>query len=418
MKGRLLFGVGVLGVTLAVNPESGQSSCPGDGSTKSETCTAPGEASGLPPDAMIFWDDEFWTSDFKLRELQGQDAANLSVRLEEIEAEVKIQEAAKLMQWNAAVSANPLSGKILHDCLIVSLKQNFTKGQNGTEQALGWGYDINIDWGSHEVQNHFKGKTDVYIFSHGWLASMDFGPDHPSSPLNTKDGLYPRMTRSLAGAGQEAANTAYVCIVWPSGGGSTSLVDKTVQIATFWQMRQRALAVGTSAGGQLLRDLHKHLPVAVHAKLHLVGHSFGCAVLSAAVRDSKLSVTSLVLLQAAISSRAFSRHKDIERQAWLESDPTPEAFTEVPKLVSQALVVISSKRDDALPWYRKATKLSDFWKPGDQRRALGLEGPYHDKKGDWQVQWLTQSYDMLFHHKHMAYVAFPFIDQCKSTIFD
>ncbi|KAG5192758.1 hypothetical protein JKP88DRAFT_242636 [Tribonema minus] len=213
---------------------------------------------------------------------------------------VRLLTAAHALQVAAASSA--LSGKILHDCLNVSVKQNFTvtKGQNGTEQ--GWGYDINIDWKSHEVQNHFKGKTDVYIFSHGWLASMDFGPDHPSSPLNTKDGLFPRMMRSLAGAGQEAATTAYVCINWPSGGGSTNVL----QYKSFWHMRQRAVAVGTSAGGQLLRDLHEHLPAAVHeAKLHLVGHSFGCAVLSAAVRDSNLElpVTSLVLLQAAMSPR-------------------------------------------------------------------------------------------------------------------
>ena len=79
-----------------------------------------------------------------------------------------------------------------------------------------------------------------------------------------------------------------------------------LRIFTVWKMKDRAGKVGSSGVSQLLRDLVSAAPV---AKVHLVGHSFGCKLLLSALAvgpELVRPVTSALLLQPAVSCYCFS----------------------------------------------------------------------------------------------------------------
>ncbi len=73
---------------------------------------------------------------------------------------------------------------------------------------------------------------------------------------------------------------------------------------SYWQMKKRARDIGETSGLNLLNKLQK---IATEtARFHLIGHSFGCIVVSAIVagkKDSQLvrPIDSLVLIQGALS---------------------------------------------------------------------------------------------------------------------
>jgi hypothetical protein len=81
-----------------------------------------------------------------------------------------------------------------------------------------------------------------------------------------------------------------------------------LRMLTFWQMKRRAKDFGESGAAALLDDLQEAAP---HARFHLMGHSFGCIVTSAAVtgpprrRTPRRPVASLVLAQGALSLWSF-----------------------------------------------------------------------------------------------------------------
>lgn len=103
-----------------------------------------------------------------------------------------------------------------------------------------------------------------------------------------------------------------------SGGkvlGGGGLLDKLkglivvpMQQLSFWKMKDRARAVGESGGHALLASL---MSVAPETRFHLMGHSFGCIVVSATVAgkpgDVALprGVDSLFLVQGALSLWSF-----------------------------------------------------------------------------------------------------------------
>jgi hypothetical protein len=79
---------------------------------------------------------------------------------------------------------------------------------------------------------------------------------------------------------------------------------------SFWQMKGRARSIGESGAGKLLRRLET-LAADRDVRFHLMGHSFGCIVVSAAVNgaagDSPLPkpVHSMLLAQGAVSLWAY-----------------------------------------------------------------------------------------------------------------
>ncbi|MBD1853163.1 hypothetical protein H6F87_24785 [Cyanobacteria bacterium FACHB-502] len=74
---------------------------------------------------------------------------------------------------------------------------------------------------------------------------------------------------------------------------------------SYWKMKERARQIGETGGAQLLQSLQSATSEAV--RFHLVGHSFGCIVMSASLAGAKGNgqlvrpVNSLSLIQGAVS---------------------------------------------------------------------------------------------------------------------
>jgi hypothetical protein len=90
--------------------------------------------------------------------------------------------------------------------------------------------------------------------------------------------------------------------------GSTSLggLLAPLRVLTFWQMKRRARDVGAGGVATLLTRLQNAAP---GARFHLMGHSFGCIVVTSAVAGAgpgeRRPVSSLALVQGAMSLWSF-----------------------------------------------------------------------------------------------------------------
>lgn len=92
----------------------------------------------------------------------------------------------------------------------------------------------------------------------------------------------------------------------PGVGGMLSVLRQL----SFWKMKDRARKFGESGAGDLLRDL-QGLAAGRDVQFHLMGHSFGCIAMSAAVAGAggnaplAKPVDSLFLVQGALSLWAY-----------------------------------------------------------------------------------------------------------------
>ncbi len=83
-------------------------------------------------------------------------------------------------------------------------------------------------------------------------------------------------------------------------------IQDALQLYTYFQMKQRAGIVGASGVRQLIARLQKEFP---QARVHLIGHSFGCKVVLSALADKEAlprPVDTVVLLQGAVSFQCFA----------------------------------------------------------------------------------------------------------------
>jgi hypothetical protein len=81
-------------------------------------------------------------------------------------------------------------------------------------------------------------------------------------------------------------------------------IEQALQLYTYWQMKKRAGIEGKNGVNGVIARLQKAFP---QASVHLIGHSFGCKVMLAALTaDLPRPVDSVVLLQGAVSFQAFA----------------------------------------------------------------------------------------------------------------
>ena len=167
--------------------------------------------------------------------------------------------------------------------------------------------------------------------------------------------------------GQYLWDTAYL---WQGGreGRVAPSVLGPLHIATFWQMRRRAGVIGATGGTELLNALRAAADPAAGPTggLHLVGHSFGAKLLTAAlancVRAQPTAARSLVLVQGALSQLAFLGEDDVQ-QVWKEKRPAGVYAALVQqRLVEAPIVVTLSARD--VP--------NAFWYPVGLRAIPGV----------------------------------------------
>ncbi|MBD2578388.1 hypothetical protein [Oscillatoria sp. FACHB-1406] len=102
--------------------------------------------------------------------------------------------------------------------------------------------------------------------------------------------------------------------------GSDSPLNKVLEplrVLSYWKMKERARQIGENAGFKLLTTLQENAAETV--RFHLIGHSFGCIVVSSTLNGPKGTgvlvrpVDSLCLLQGAVSLWSYCEKIAYER---------------------------------------------------------------------------------------------------------
>ncbi len=131
--------------------------------------------------------------------------------------------------------------------------------------------------------------------------------------LNSEAGLGSGGEDADPGADREAFNPDRVyeaelegvSFGWPSLGGLLA----PLRTLTFWKMKDRAKAFGETGGFNFLKQIQQ--TAGANVRVHLMGHSFGCIVVSSALAGPGGAgqlvrpVNTLVLLQGALSLWSF-----------------------------------------------------------------------------------------------------------------
>lgn len=157
-----------------------------------------------------------------------------------------------------------------------------------------------------------------------------------------------------------------------------------VRQLSFWTMKRRAVVVGERGMHELLRAIQT---VAPDARIHLMGHSFGCIVVSSAIagpvgEDGALAsrlarpVDTLFLVQGAMSLWSFSND--------IPFAPDSRGFFHVllrdPSLVRGPIVTTRSAHDTAVGrFYPLGVRVVDDW-------LLGVDLPRFGGIGAWGIQ--------------------------------
>jgi hypothetical protein len=166
------------------------------------------------------------------------------------------------------------------------------------------------------------------------------------------------------------------------GGGLSGLLSPLRQLS-FWQMKDRARDLGESCGTSLLATLMKAVPEGRTVRFHLMGHSFGCIVVSGMVHGEKGNgglprpVDSVMLVQGATSLWGFCSS--------IPSVNSPGYFRKIVEehRIAGPIVTTQSKRDTAVgTFYPVAAGVAQqvAFGPGQFPKygglgAFGIQGP-------------------------------------------
>jgi hypothetical protein len=160
------------------------------------------------------------------------------------------------------------------------------------------------------------------------------------------------------------------------GGGAAGLGDiansitagarRLLNFTTYYQMKERAGTVGTIGVAAVIRKLRQKLP---KLRMHLVGHSFGGRVVTAAADAASAAadkINTLTLLQAAYSHNGLAQKFDGKNDGFFRKIVTG-------KKVLGPIVVTCTKNDNAVGIaYPLASRLG-----GQNAAALGdANDPY------------------------------------------
>jgi hypothetical protein len=218
------------------------------------------------------------------------------------------------------------------------------------------------------------GFTDVFLYSHGWSTDAYRAMDEYNSfSVGLAKQILLIERQSPGTLLHPPHDSLGVGIHWPSEvteDPSSPLND--LQLFTFYTMEHRADAVGRNAVYALLRlMLSSRAQGDPPLRFSLLGHSFGCKVICAALQDLRTDIDngtiplpqgtsfSAVLLQAATDNDN------------LEPGDIYGAVSTLPTL--RVLLTISTLDAALGTWYPAAGKLTNLLHPAPL--ALGAAGP-------------------------------------------
>lgn len=213
------------------------------------------------------------------------------------------------------------------------------------------------------------GFKDVFVYSHGWstdaVQSMDM---YGRFSLEFSSNIA-RMTHF--GIGPE--ETIGIGIHWPSSitEDPTSPLND-LQVLTFFTMEHRADQVGQNAVYTILRLLLNARvdPASPPLRINVVGHSFGCRVVSSALQGIANDVSKGIL-----TIRPGTRFNAVLLQGAFDNDDL-EATNDYSGLydLGTRLLISYSELDKACgTWYPLASKLANLFH--SPKTALGAAGP-------------------------------------------
>jgi hypothetical protein len=203
-----------------------------------------------------------------------------------------------------------------------------------------------------KLVNHESAQKDFATLLKGLLAPAEQTDTDAANAFQAIDGvdLFQRLSLpppapdssgpASAGPPPQAGHAAGLRSLF---GGIKAAALNLLNLTTYYQMKNRAGVVGQGALNALLRRVRAAQPA---VRLHLVGHSFGCRLLSAATAGadaaSSLKVDSLTLLQGAFSHYGFANHYDESGQ--------PGFFRRVlsDHLVTGPLLITHTRNDSAV----------------------------------------------------------------------
>lgn len=167
-----------------------------------------------------------------------------------------------------------------------------------------------------------------------------------------------------------------------------------IELQSFWRMKRLACSFGESGAHQLLRAMQRAVPSQRNIRFHLMGHSFGCIVVSACAagppdRSDAMPINSLSLIQGALSLWSYCADIDagIAGERTAKNGSRPGYFRPVINkvLVKGPIITTQSSFDKAVcsmypwaAWWRGPRAYATADAPFPKYGAVGqygLQGP-------------------------------------------
>jgi len=155
--------------------------------------------------------------------------------------------------------------------------------------------------------------------------------------------------------------------------GAVNAVSNLLNLTTYFEMKQRAGTVGKNGLAPLIDNLASQV-----ARIHLIGHSFGGRVVTAAAASSTTNrLQSMSLLQAAFSHNGFSQKRKGFFRSVVDNKrvvgPILITYTENDKAVGMAYPAASRISGD---------NAAGFGGPDDEFGGLGSNGAQQMEEGE------------------------------------
>jgi hypothetical protein len=147
------------------------------------------------------------------------------------------------------------------------------------------------------------------------------------------------------------------------------------QLFTFYTMEHRADAVGKNAAYAILRQILRARAKgsALSTRLYLLGHSFGCKVICAALQDLQVDIAGGTI---SVPDGTTFRVVLLEPATDNDNLEATDIYGAVSQIADLRILITKSAKDVALgTWYPLAGRAVNLFNP---RAALGSAGPTPD----------------------------------------
>jgi len=218
------------------------------------------------------------------------------------------------------------------------------------------------------------GFQDVYVYSHGWSTDANRALDEYNRfSVDLAKTLLILGSSSPPVFSQPPRGSLGVGIHWPSEiTEDPNSPLNVLQLFTFYTMEHRADAVGKNAVYTMLRlMLQARAGTGSPLRFMLLGHSFGCKVICAALQDLQTDIAG-----GTIAVEAGTAFNAVLLEPATDSDNLEpgDIYGDVCTIANLRLLMTKSSLDRALTeWFVAAGKAANLFKAPHQ--ALGAAGP-------------------------------------------